>query len=233
VQQKSSRQGFPNDLDLEAYICIQKEKISPKQVVFHGIDFRLTPEVVRQIQLARARGDTIRLTSSFLTELRHYVLFNSAIAFSTYYREDDETEEAVMRSLVFLNGEATHQVRSDCLEDSEFVLTITACHHWLVQQLLRQLHFQAKQRMEWVSWLLAALVVAAILLFNWQSFPRGNSGAWLVLLLAVWVVQLAIALFLNLAIAALRRWFLRQILFGAFSRNDNKRRMALAIVDKF
>lgn len=233
MQKKRSRKPSIADraLDLESYIHVQKEKISPKQIAFHGIDFRLTPEAVRAIQLARVRGERLRLKSSLLTDLRHYAILNSAIAFSTSYREAD-TEEIVLRSIVSLNGEATHQVRSDYLQDSALVLSITACHHWLVQQLLQGLYFRAKQRIEWVSWLLAALIVAVFVLLNWQHFPASDPISWLIVFLAIWLIQLVIALFLNWSRAGLRRWFLRQMLFGAFSRNDRKRRMALTAIEK-
>ncbi|MDY7012541.1 MAG: hypothetical protein SVX43_02875 [Cyanobacteriota bacterium] len=218
-------------LDLETHICIQKEKISPRHAIVRGIEFQVTPEVVEQVQRAKSRGKALQFKTSLLTELRDYVLSNDAIAFSTSYREN-EIEETVMHSLISLDGEISHQVCDRWLEEGELALKIASCHHWFVQQVLRGLPIRPRRSLAGLAWGIAALVAAGIVALNWQKFLAGDAIAWSILFLMMWLIQRALSFLLNRSSVWLRRWLLRQILFGAFSRDDGKRKRAFAIVER-
>lgn len=231
MEKKRSRTRFLGDriLDLEAYICIQTEKIAPQHAIVRGIEFQLTPERLERVQLAKSRGETLQFKSSFLTKLRNYAISESTLAFATTYGEN-AIAETVMRSLISLDGEMTHQVCRHWLEDAELALKISSCHHWLIQQVLRGLYFRPVRSLDGVAWGIVALIAVGIVALNWQNFLAASAIAWLVLFLILWLVQRAIAFILNRLSAELRRWLLHQMLFGAFSRDRSKRKRALAIL---
>lgn len=215
----------------DSYIRIDREKISPQQVIFHGIEFRLDRDLLNRIQIARSHGEILKLSSDVLTDLRHYALFSDAIAFSTFYREG-ETEEIVVRSHISFDGASACQIRNDYLQDEALILSLTATHHWSIEQVLRGLYLEAKRRVEWLAWVLAAVLVGAIALWQWQRFPIADPVTWIVAFGAIWLLQFLIALLLGKSRVVLRRWFWYHLLFGRFSRNDRQRHQALSAIEK-
>ncbi|MBD2578734.1 hypothetical protein [Oscillatoria sp. FACHB-1406] len=213
-----------------SYIRIDREKISPQQIIFHGIEFRLDRDLLERIQVARSQGKILKFSSEMLTDLRHYALFSDAIAFSTFY-QDGESEERVVRSHISFDGAIACQICNDYLQDERLILSLTATHHWLIQQILRGLHLETKRRVEWLAWVLAAVIVGAIALWQWSRFPIGDPVTWVVAFGTIWLLHFPIALLLGKSRAILRRWFWYHLLFGRFSRNDRQRHRALSAIE--
>lgn len=222
-QHKSSR------VNLDSCIQLVTENITRQRVAFHGIRFYLNRETISQIQQAKANGDRIHISRPLLADLRYYALFDwennlqSGLTFSTYYQRG-KTSQALIRSIMFPDGDAIQQIRSDSLQRPQLALTLTSAHHWLVEQLLRELRPRSSGSWHRLAWVLSALIVAvvALPLLGWLASIH---PLWLLLILlipvAIWLLQVGIR--------GLLHGLWHQILFGRFSRRRT-RKLALRML---
>jgi hypothetical protein len=227
-RQASNRNG----LDLEPYIKIEKENITPKRELFHGIRFILDKDVLKTIQQAQQMGRHLDISPSLLADLRYYALtdgenrLQSGLTFFTYYLRGG-AEEALMRSVISTDGDIFHQIKSECLERPNFCYQIAAAHYWLIEQLLGQLCLgtlprlkQLKQlkQLKWLSWGLSLLIVAAIVILYLPQLIQLNP--WLVLLplVMLWLLQVILQHLLRLFLPTIGRESRHPLLSSLLSR---------------
>jgi uncharacterized membrane protein len=230
VQKASNRDG----LNLEPYIEIEKEKITRKRELFHGIRFNLDKDILTEIQQAQEMGGHLYISPLLLADLRYYVLtdgenrLQSGLTFCTYYRRSG-SEEALMRSVILMDGDILHQIKSDCIERPNFCRQIASAHYWLIDQLLGQLRLGALLRLKWLAWGLSLLIVAVMVI---PFLSKLMLNPWLMLapILMWWLLQLALQRLLRLFLPTIGRWAWRQLIVGLLSRKRLEKTIAKAML---
>ncbi|MBD2002413.1 MULTISPECIES: hypothetical protein [Cyanophyceae] len=226
-------------LDLTAYIQVEEVKDEKGQVVFRFVRFNLDQNVIDRILQARTKGKDLCISPKRLGELRSYALLDaenrlqSGLTFCTYYyhvTREKVADNIVMRSVISLDGDIIHQIRHDCLVDSTWCLAIATAHHWLVAQLLNNLHLKTALLLKWISWGLSLLVVLPTVIVYIQQLNLLNL---LVSLLTSWLLQIGFKRLLYLFFPLLNRWLLRQLLLRLLSSNLMEKKIAKGILEWF
>lgn len=228
-------------LNLEGCINLDQERISRSRALVHGIRFTLDNDSLQDIQTARKTGCRLYVPRDLLADLRYYTLIDwenrlqSGLTFCTYYRRG-ESEEALMRSVISLEGDILHQIRSDCLEHPNFCQALAAAHYWLIEQLMAQLSLGAflplNLLLNLLSWGLALLITAVIVIL---FIPAFLINPWLLIapVLGVWLLQLALQGILRLFVPTFRPWLLRWMLSGLLSHKPGSTQIARRILAWF
>ncbi|MBE9127019.1 MULTISPECIES: hypothetical protein [unclassified Coleofasciculus] len=236
-QQQSQRGG----LNLEGCINLEQERISRSRSLVHTIRFTLDNDFLQNIQTARKTGCRLYVPRDLLATLRDYTLIDwenrlqSGLTFCTYYRRG-ESEEALMRSVISLDGDILHQIRRDCLEHPNFCQALTSAHYWLIEQLMSQLRLGAflplNLLLNLLSWGLALLIAA---LFVILFIPEFLNNPWLLIapLLGVWLLQIGLQGLLRVFLPAFRRRLLRWMLSGLLSHKPRSTQIARRILAWF
>ncbi|MEA5469670.1 hypothetical protein [Spirulina sp. 06S082] len=163
-----------NSLHLERYIRFLKERRPDRRVVYHGIHFHLNEEVLEQIQQARSQGHSLFVRPKFIADLRYYLLFDEysglkcGINVSTHYFQDN-SEQAVLRSLIGLDGDILYQIDRRYLDRPELALSLTSAHYWLIEQLLDKLRLEGTLWLNFLSWGLSLSAIVPYLFERWQQ----------------------------------------------------------------
>ncbi|NES84690.1 MAG: hypothetical protein F6K10_26610 [Moorea sp. SIO2B7] len=227
---------------LDSFIQITTENITPQRDIFHGVCFHLNQESLSEIQQAKANKREVSISTFLLTDLRYYTLFDqenniqSGFNFSTYYQHHN-SEEAMIRSVISLDGSIMQQIRRDCLEDSEFALQIASAHQWLIEQLLGKLRLKIQIKVEswvyWLSWVVSLLIVVMTVVLNLKHFMSMHPSLMIIApLLMCWLLQEGIKRLFRLVFPSLRLWLFRELLFGRFSRRQKMQKMALGVLGR-
>ena len=168
--------------------------IAQIELLWNGICFNLDKFSLAAIERAKTDNSQLYLSPKQQADLRCYILFEGQnYLFSTYYEE-----EAIVRSLIFFDGEIIHQISNNSLEEVEFVGKITTAHYWLIEQIIEQVNFDsdsgiAKGWLNLLPWGLSCLIVLITVLINLAQFL--SLPFWLILLaplLMCWLLQLGI-----------------------------------------
>lgn len=235
---QSQKPSERNGLNLEGYINLDTERITRSRVLFHGIRFILDKESLQDIQQAQQTGRHLHIPRQLLTDLRYYTLIDgenrlqSALTFCTYYQRG-EFKEALIRSVISIDGDIVHQIKRDCLERPNFCRKIAAAHYWLIEQLLEQLRLGAFVKLEslfkWFSWGLALLIVVLMVI---PFIPEFLNNPWMVFapLLMAWLLQWGFYYLFRLFSPAIRSWIWRRILSGLLSPKPGSKQMAKRIL---
>lgn len=233
-QKASDQQG----LNLEAYIEIERERITRKRVVFHSIRFNLDKNTLRKIQQARKTGRGLDISRELLADLRDYALtdgenhLQSGLTFYTYYLGGG-TAEALMRSVISPDGDIFHQIKRDCLERPNFCRQIAAAHYWLIEQLLGQLRLRAFLKLNRLAWGLALAIALVVIVVMSPFIPqllRVSPWLLLVVLLLGGLLLVGLQCLLCLFLPTLARWAWRQLLSGLLSRKPLEKKIAKNIL---
>lgn len=234
-RQHSQKASNRDVLNLEPYIKVDQEKITRKQVLFHGIRFNLDKDILQKIQQAQQTGRHLHISRELLTDLRYYALFEgdnhlqSGLTFCTYYLRSG-SEEALMRSVISTDGDIFHQIKSDCLERPNFCRRIASAHYWLIDQLLSQLRLRAFLRLNQLSWGLSLLIVAVMVIPFVQLLMEVNPWLLLVPVVMSWLLQVVLKHLLRLLSPTIGRWVLRKLLSGLVSRKPLEKNIAKGIL---
>ena len=218
-------------LNLEPYIKVDKERISRKRVLFHGIRFILDKDTLTAIQQAQETGRQLYISRELLADLRYYALtdgenrLQSGLTFCTYYRRGG-SEEALMRSVISTDGDIFHQIKSNCLERPKFCLQIASAHYWLIDQLLGRLRFRALLKLNQLSWGLSLVIVAATVIPYLQQLTAVNPWMLLAPVVMSWLLQRLLRLLLPIV----GGWILRQLLSDLLSRSPLDKKLAKGIL---
>lgn len=215
------------DLHIERWLRIHKEKIDAQDVIVHGFEFDLNANQLAHLKAAKEQGQFLIIPPKMVREIRYYTLFSPVLTFSTFYQK-----ELVFRSTIALDGDAINQVRHDCLERPELAIAIASIHHWLIQELIAQVPLQYKRLGTRLAWLLAVIIVAISVLISLANFQVLNPLFWLLPFVAIWLLAEGIKRIIWLMLPAFRRWLMRQMLAGRFSRNSKSRQFALDLLTK-
>ncbi|HBB30878.1 MAG TPA: hypothetical protein DDZ80_12950 [Cyanobacteria bacterium UBA8803] len=220
-------------LNLDAYIKIEQERISRSRVLLHGIRFTLDKEILQRIKQAKQMGYRLDISRPLLTDLRYVSLIDSenrlqsGLAFCTYYCRG-ESEEALMRSVISLDGDIVNQIRSDCLERPNFCRELASAHYWLIEQLLTQLRLGALVRLNLLlsllCWGLALLIVGAMVILALPDFLN-NPWMFLVALVMVCLLEAGLQRLLRLFLPTIRRWVWRRLLLGLLSHKPRSKQI--------
>lgn len=238
LQQQFQGVSLAKTLNLEGYITMERERISPSRILFHGIRFNLDKDVLLQIQYAQETSRRLEISPELLADLRHYSLidgenpFQSGLTFCTYYGSG-KSKEALIRTVISLDGDIMQQIKGDCLESPHFCRQIAASHYWLIEQLLTQLRIGSLVRLNLVltilSWTIALFLMAAMVMLFRSEFIN---YPWMFLLAMVmmWLLQVGLQLLLRLFLPSIRRWTVRRILLGFLSYKPGDKGMAQQIL---
>jgi len=222
-------------LNLEPYIQFEQERMSRSRVVFHSIRFNLDQDVLQQIQSAQEVGCRLELSPQLLADLRYYALIDpenhlrSELTFYTYFVQDGYPE-ALMRSVISTDGEVLHQIKNNCLEYPDFCRQITLAHHWLIAQLLSQLHLRRLVNGNRLIRVLSWLIVVAIALLWIPLLIQVNPWLLLALLVVALLLQRVLQNLMRLRLPSFRRWFGRQLLSGLLSHKPLEKKIAKGIL---
>ena len=230
-QKVSKRKG----LSLEPYIIVEKERITRKRVVFHSVRFNLDKDILKKIQQAQQTGRCLSISRKLLADLRYYVLIDSenrlqsGLTFYTYYLRDG-SKEALMRSVISMDGDIFHQIKNDCLESPNFCRKLVSAHYWLIDQLLSQLRLGELFRLKLLSWGLSLLITGVIVIPFIQQLIKVNPWLLLALVAMVWLLQMVLRPLLLLFLPILGHWTLRKLLSGLLSRKLLEKKIAKGIL---
>lgn len=227
-----------NGLDLEPYIIFEKERISRKRVVFHSIRFHLDKDILLRIQQAQETGRRLYISRQLLADLRDYALvgeensFQSGLTFYSYYLRGGAAD-ALMRSVISMDGDIFHQIRSDCLERPNFCRQIASAHYWLITQLLARLRLRAFLQLHLLPWGLSLLITGVVIIPLILLLIKVNLWLLLPLVIIAWLLQMVLQRLLRLLLPRLRRCVLRQMLSGLLSRKPWEKKIAKGILARF
>jgi len=182
-----------------SFIEISQDKQEENYVVFEGITFLLTPKLLRQVHLAKRQKSRLKLSVDVYNQINNYLRGNlDYLVFNTYYNQKPWVKTAIS-----LEGNLRCYLQQDRLKEQELTVDIVAAHHWLIGEVLGQLKAPLathKNRYDWLSWVLALMVMVIIVGLNWQLLTPFNP-LYIVLIVVVfflltWVIQ-EISLFLR------------------------------------
>ncbi len=236
--QQVQRNSDFNWLDLEPYITVEKERITRKRVVFHSIRFHLDKDILLRIQEAKETGRRLYISRQLLADLRDYALvgeensFQSGLTFYSYYLRGG-VEEALMRSVISLDGDIFHQIRSDCLERPNFCRQVASAHYWLIAQLLARLRLRAFLQLKLLPLGLSFLIIGLVIIPLILLLIKVNLWLLLPLLIIAWLLQMVLQRLLRLLLPIFRRLVLRQMLSGLLWRQSWKKKIAKGILARF
>ncbi|MFP4296661.1 MAG: hypothetical protein ACLFT0_02245 [Spirulinaceae cyanobacterium] len=222
-----SSSTLAQDLHIERWLRIRKEKVDAKNTIVHGFEFNLNANQLAHLKAAKEQGEVLIVPPKMAQEIRYYTLFSPVLIFSTFYQK-----ELVFRSAISLEGDVVNQVRHDCLERQELAVAIASIHHWLIQELIAQVPLQYKRLGTRLAWVLAILIVAVSLLISLVNFQVLNPLFWLLPFVAIWLFAEGIKRIIWLLLPYFRRWLLRQMLAGRFSRHYKSRQFVLNLLTK-
>jgi hypothetical protein len=226
--QESSDQ---NDLTLAACIQVNKERITRKRVLIHGIRFNLDKDILQRIQQAQATGQQLDISRELLADLRYYALIDgesrlqSGLTFCTYYLRGG-SQEALMRSVISTDGDIIHQIKSNCLERPNFCRQIASAHYWLIDQLLGHLRLGALVKLRMLSWGLSLLIVGATVIPYAKQLWLVNPWTLLAPVVMSWLLQRLLRLLLPM----IGSWALRRMLVSLVSGRFLEKRIAKGIL---
>ncbi|NET05651.1 MAG: hypothetical protein F6K16_13275 [Symploca sp. SIO2B6] len=234
-RKRSQQVGHRNGLNLEQYITFDKEQVRRSWVRFHGIRFNLDQNLLKEIQQAQDIGYKLEVSRHWLAELRYYALISfgnlrqSDLTFCTYYDKGNDSQEAMMRSVISIDGDILHQIRNDCLENPDFVHQLASAHYWLIDQLLAKLRIGALLNVNRLSWGLSGLSVASSVIPYVQNIL---DNPWLLLgpPVMLWLLQQGFKRLLLPILPVFSRWALRRLLASLLSSQLWEHRIARAIL---
>ncbi|AFZ12795.1 hypothetical protein Cri9333_1913 [Crinalium epipsammum PCC 9333] len=226
-------------INLDKQIQVEEVKNEQGLIVFRFIRFNLDKTSVKAILGAKSRGESLEISKSLLTQLRYFALsdgensqgknrFQSGLTFCTYYYKSAElqSENIVMRSVISLDGDIIHQIQRDALETPKKCLAIATSHYWLINQLLNQLRITSTLWVNWVSWGISLLLVAAMVIPYAGRLMQVNFLTLLIPLLMSWLFQQGIKRILRFTSASMGSWALRQLLLRFLSPKPFEKKIA-------
>lgn len=208
--------GHRNGLNLEQYITLDRERISRYRWQFHGIRFNLDQNILIEIQQTQDVGRKLEISRHLLADLRFYALVGfgnlcqSELTFCTYYDIGNNSQEAIMRSVISIDGDIFHQIRNDCLENPDFGYQLASAHYWLIDQLLAKLRIGALLNLNRLSWGLSGITVAGSVMPYVQEIL---DNPWLLLgpPVMLWLLQQGFKRLLRPMLPVFSRWALRRL----------------------
>jgi hypothetical protein len=243
---RNSLLRFRKSLDLDAYIKVEEVKNKNGLVRFRFVRFSLDKASINKILQARDTDQPLSISRDLLTQLRYYALsegenrqrknrFQSGLTFCTCYEPisappEPKPENMVMRSVISLDGDIIHQIRRDCLKDPKTCLALATSHYWLINQLLNQLHIKATRWLNWFSWGLSLVIVAAMAIPYAEHLIPLNPLTLLGSFTMSWLLQEGIRRLLVFLLPLLRRWAWRQLLLRFLSPKPLDKKIAQIIL---
>lgn len=222
------------NLAIASCIQIEVERISRSQVLFHGVRFTLDKESLQQIQQAQQMGNSLKFSRQLLTDLRYYALIDdenrwqSGLTFCTYYQRGN-SQEALMRSVIAMDGDIIHQIQRNCLERPKFSHQISAAHYWLIEQVMRQLRFGTFLPLtRLINGLALGLALLIAMLLVIPFIPVFLNSPWMLIavLIMVGLFYIGFRRLLYLLQPKARRWMMRRIVAGFLSSKPGSKRFA-------
>ncbi|MGB2926772.1 MAG: hypothetical protein WBB82_15845 [Limnothrix sp.] len=216
-------------------IKLDYEQLSETQNVCHGVSFVLDQNDLLKLLAAKAKGYRPNLSADFLSGWRHYVLFNgnndlqNAWSFTLHYEG-----QGIFKTVISLDGDVLHQVCADILPHDSLFQQLSEVHYWLIQQLVGLLRWR-RYRGDWIHPIALGGAIALSICFVLIYFRTLLAQPFLFLLVPLilaflyWILRLV----LRFAAPYLRKFLLKQILSGYFSRNYEARRAGLDYLAKF
>jgi hypothetical protein len=231
---------FKASINLDNKIQIEEVKNERGLILFRFIRFNLDKTSVKAILGAKSRGQSLEISKSLLTQLRYFALsdgenrqganrFQSGLTFCTYYSNPADlqnSENIVIRSVISLDGDIINQIQREALETPKKCLAIASSHYWLINQLINQLKITSTLWMNWVSWGISLLLVAAMIIPYAGRLIQMNLLTLLIPLLMSWLFQQGIKRILRFTSASIGSWALRQLLSRFLSPKPLEKKIA-------
>ncbi|GEM_PF-2435653 len=226
---------------LDSCFEIIEDKIDPKTSIIQGISFHLNQKTLIQILTAKQQNISLKISASILNQIRYYCLidqdqlFNlqSNLNFITYF-DSINNQKPLLKTTLGLEGNIVNQICDRCLENGDLLLNITLAHYWLIEQILKEIKFQFKPAKvkKWfniIAWIIAVIIVIISVIFNLPHF-QNNVLLWIAPIVVCFLLQWGIQKILWLNIHLIRRWLLKQTLYGLFSRQQKQQNQTLNIL---
>ncbi|NEQ09704.1 MAG: hypothetical protein F6K37_28295 [Moorea sp. SIO4E2] len=242
-QQHSQTLDQGKGMNIESYIKVEQEQITRSRVLFHSIRFDLNQDILTKIKQAQETGHGLDISGELLSDLRHLALLDwenrlqSGLTFSTYYLPVDRAQ-ALMRSVIALDGEILHQIKRDCLENPDFCCQIADAHYWLITQILGQLRLKPSPNFPKLAWGLSGLmiilvIVAVLVIPGVLQLILAQPWRWLIIIVGIVSCGLLLVILQWLLRSCLIRiapWMLRQLLSGLLSAKPGPKKIAKRIL---
>lgn len=187
-------------------------KLEVKQIPFeqhnseYEINFYLQPNFIKQFEL-NPTGSSLRLGDRWIEQLYYdlFFEFNSCfrLNFCTYYQHH-QRQQAIISSTVFADGEVIQQINSHYLSTPQLTEKAVIIHHHLIETILARLSIhKPKINLNWLSALLAGLIISLIIVFALIKYTFGLEfllGIILSFIFLYWGIK-------QLLLLAYRRWW--------------------------
>lgn len=222
-------------LNLEDCIQFEQERVTRSRTIYHSIRFNLDQDALQKIQYAREIGRRLYISREHLANLGYWALIDpenhlqSSLTFYTYYLQEN-SQEALMRSVISIDGEVLHQIKRDCLEQPDFCGQIACAHYWLIDQLITQLRIGAVLNLARLAWILSWIIAAVIVLPFIPLLIQVSPWLLLALVLMLWLLHRGLQHLLMVLLPLFRRWTLRQLLAGLLSPKPSHKKIAKDIL---
>ncbi len=219
--------------------CVQvvKEKDESGKLVIYGFDFYLNSQLIAIAKAVQQGNSTIKISNKLLNYFRYYALFGQGksldmgIIFCTFYQKN-HVSQGVIRSFISLDGDIIQQVCDECLESPQLTLDIINIHYWLINCLIAELRLKISNKFDVISWLLSLLTVGGFGAVNLEQVQNLEPITYIFPIMMSWLFKQGFQGVLRLTIPRLGHWFVRQMLFGFFSKTQKMREIALNILGK-
>lgn len=228
---------------LDSFFEIIEEQLNPQTSVIHGISFHFNSNSLIKILNAKEENISLKISPSLLSQIRYYCLidqhqlFNlqSQLNFITYF-DNFNANKPLIKTTLGLDGNILNQICDRCLEDVNLLSSLTMAHYWLIEQILAQLQFQfnvqkVKQWLQIIAWIMAICITLIMVIFNLANL-QAHLWLWIAPVIVCFLLQWGINKLLWLNLSLIRRWLLKQVLYGIFSRQQKSQKRTLNILSE-
>jgi hypothetical protein len=229
---------------LNSFFEIIEEKINEKNSIIQGISFHFNSVSLIKILNAKEQNIPLKISESLLNKIRYYCLIDqhllcnlqSNLNFISYFDAIDKNKP-LFKTTISLDGNIFNQICDRCLENEDLTLSLTTAHYWLIEEILAQLkpQFNRKKVKQWtniVAWIFALIIVIISILFNLTHF-KNYLLLWIAPVIVACLLQWSIQELLWYNLSSIRRWLLKNTLYGLFSRKRSRQNKALNIFTNF
>ena len=234
------------------YIKIEEQRVSHQPTIPWQVNFEFDQESLDAIAKMQVNRNSLSFDSELLTNLRYYCLLQcnniarSGLTFTTYYCQDGQ-RIAVISSNISVQGQISQQIRHDFLVNFPLLEKIIDAHYWSIDQIFEKLPLmsdpgvlkdvhQEKERasltyqkknylLSWILPLLITLGIAIFILLFLSSISLVKAIAiFIIFILTKFSIQYLIKKYLL-------KLILQQLLFGLFSHNVTRRKLAFTLLN--
>ena len=227
---------------LNTCIEIESDRISRRVTIPRQVNFKLTPEVIDQLQHIKTKKHSLKLNSKQIVNLRYYTLLNayllnktddgsdqqSELIFSSYLPISYHFSTTVIRSTINSSGQISQEIQQDLWQNPDLLFKTIEIHYWLVEEIFRQLPLS---RQDYSSLLILVCWLPIAILFTvlfWFCLPLSFVYKAIVIFIGITLLKIALNYLIR---KKLRSWILKQLSNGIFSQQYQRRKIGFSLLN--